>query len=100
MSESDRRHVDVERVIRESVQTAVASVGNKQSWQNTVLAIIGICTIASGILFYIIDAHTEKKIAPLQREVALIKNDQSYIRSSVDELKTTMKEVAQSLRNK
>jgi hypothetical protein len=100
MSESDRRHVDVERVIRESVQTAVASVGNHNNWQNTVLAIIGICTVASGILFAVIDARTDKKIAPLQSEVALIKNDQSYIRDSVDELKAIMREVEQSLQRK
>lgn len=83
---------DINRIIRETAQAVIARHDNKQTWQNTVLAIIGITSISGSVLMYVMDAQTDKKISPIKTELSVLKNDFSHIRKGVDNIMEILNE--------
>ena len=67
-------------VARHSAQEAIALQGSNSTWQNTILAVIGSVSLAGTVLFWVIDAKTDKKLEPLKTDIALMKRDYSYIK--------------------
>jgi hypothetical protein len=61
---------------------------NVQKWSAIILAIIGICGFFSGILFFVINSQLDRRVAPIELDMAIIKNDALHVKTALEEIKS------------
>ena len=88
---------DMQTAIRQGVQEAIASSSNTSHWQNTVLAIIGICSLISGIAYKLTEGQIQAVVAPVQAEVRATQSNQVRIESDLVEIKHIVNDVNEKL---
>lgn len=70
----------IDELARQVAQETIAKMDRGNTWQNTLLAIVGACSLGGTILFWVMDAKTDQKIAPLKSDIALMKKDFDYLK--------------------
>jgi hypothetical protein len=94
-------HEEITRLIEEAArkggQEALAKHNREddaltsQKWSAIILCVIGICGVISSVLFFIINAEIDKqldrRVSPIEVDMALIKQDQTYVKKALEEIK-------------
>ena len=71
-------------------EAAALAYGNTQSWTSIILCIVGICGVICSISMFFVQSIVRDKVAPIEMEVALIKQDQSYVKKTLEEIKALL----------
>lgn len=81
----------LDEAARKGAQEVIAQNSNTQTWTSIVMCVIGVCGFITTILFFLMNSQIDKRVSPIERDMALIKQDQSYVKKSLDEIKGLLK---------